>query len=534
LVFGAGIQKMNRKLILPLSKSYNPASFFLFALSLIISVLRLNYYNWPPNRDVTLYAVISHELLNGKMLYTDFWDIKPPGIFISYGMAEAVFGYGQLALFSMNLGCALAVLFGVYASGKASGYGRVAGIWAAFFWTALSGDISLQLHDANTEAFMNAFVVWAFVLFMVSDDKPFGYGRAVLIGVLFAWASLYKQVIIFIPLALSLGHIAIPPAGKSRQRAFTHVMIIALMGVIAWGVVMAYMALTGRLGIFLDTMVTHAFAYAGNPSGNVAEAMSSGHFLEGIIRFKIILPLILLASIVVFWGLIKIRSRNWVMISMYAIGAFISIALPGKFYRHYFQIGIPPLIIAGGWATVILNQNKHRLKALMPHLLAAFVLIFMIGNQIPYYISQPDVVLKGKYEEIYLVTQQMGQKLASILKPDETFFQWGAESGLYFFSQRRPEASIHGWSHLNQIFGGTFTMQTMDNLKRSPPDIVILAKYFIHIKPDNQIQQWIYENFIPVNGLSEKEKKYFVLMARRGSPIESRMSIQHDSSEFFQ
>jgi hypothetical protein len=65
-------------------------------------------------------------------------------------------------------------------------------------------------------------------------------------------------------------------------------------------------------------------------------------------------------------------------------------------------------------------------------------------------------------------------------------FQGGAETGVCFFSRRGPIAFINGWSHQNQASGKMFTGQTMDTLKRSPPDLVVLAKYFIHVKPNNR------------------------------------------------
>jgi len=115
--------------------------------------------------------------------------------------------------------------------------------------------------------------------------------------------------------------------------------------------------------------------------------------------------------------------------------------------------------------------------------------------------------------------------MIAILKKDETIFQWGAESGLYFFSQRRPPASIHGWSHFYRTFGEAFTQQTTNKLKASPPDLIILAKYFIKAQPDHEIQKWIYKNYNLLGGLSEEEEKHFILMARIGSELESRMPV---------
>ncbi len=496
----------------------------LLGLAALICVLRINYYDWPLNRDVTLYAVMSHEFLEGKDLYTDFWDIKPPAIFLSYGAAEAVFGYGQGTLYLLNLGCALSVLFGVYACGCASGYGWSARIWAALFWTALSGDVALQMHDANTEAFMNAFVIWAFFLFIAPPSKNFGYERAVLIGLLFAWASLYKQVIVFIPFLLSIGHIGLPPAGTSRCQALIHVLIITAMGVLLWGLVTAYMAYTGRFQVFYDTIVTHAQAYAGKPSGNVAAAVSSNNLLQSVHRFKVVIPLVIFTSLGVVWGLIRTKSRIWVLISLYAVGAFISIVLPGKFYRHYFQIGLPSLVVAAGWTTMLFSRGCDRWKLFISHLCAAAVLCFIVANQIPFYTTKPEVKLKNTYAELYLVTQKLGKRVPSILNEDETMFQWGAESGLYFYSKRRPPASINGWSHFNRTFGEEFTQQTLSKLKRSPPDLVFIPKYFMKIRPDHPVQKWIIDNFSPVDGLSAEEAKYYLMMARRGSALESRLA----------
>jgi hypothetical protein len=215
----------------------------------------------------------------------------------------------------------------------------------------------------------------------------------------------------------------------------------------------------------------------------------------------------------------------WVLISLYAIGAFISIALPGKFYRHYFQIGLPPLVVAAGWTTMLFSRACDRWKTFMPHLAALTVLGLIAADQIPYYTNKPEVLLKNTYAELYLVTQKLGKRVPSILNENETMFQWGAESGLYFFSKRRPPASINGWSHFYRTFGAQFTQQTLDTLKRSPPDLVLMPKYFMKIRPDHPIQNWIFDNYIAVDRLSAEETKFYLMMARRGSALESRLAV---------
>ncbi len=66
----------------------------LLGLCALIFFLRLHTYEEPLERDATIYAVIAHEMLNGKTLYTDLWDHKPPAIYVTYAAAELIAGYG--------------------------------------------------------------------------------------------------------------------------------------------------------------------------------------------------------------------------------------------------------------------------------------------------------------------------------------------------------------------------------------------------------------------------------------------------------
>ena len=64
------------------------ASYATVLLCLVLGLLGLNFYDWPPNRDITTYATIAQELINGKELYVDVWDFKPPAIFATYMIAQ--------------------------------------------------------------------------------------------------------------------------------------------------------------------------------------------------------------------------------------------------------------------------------------------------------------------------------------------------------------------------------------------------------------------------------------------------------------
>ena len=75
----------------------------LLVLCGLLVLLRLHTYDEPLERDITTYAVIGHELLGGKALYTDLWDHKPPAIYVTYAAAELLSGYGRDSISSLTL-----------------------------------------------------------------------------------------------------------------------------------------------------------------------------------------------------------------------------------------------------------------------------------------------------------------------------------------------------------------------------------------------------------------------------------------------
>src|SRR4051812_42783556 len=88
----------------------------LIALAILIVLERLHTYREPLEPDLTTYAVIAHEMNFGKRLYANVWDIKPPGLYGTYALAEKLAGYGPQSVLLLAIGAALASLVAVYAA----------------------------------------------------------------------------------------------------------------------------------------------------------------------------------------------------------------------------------------------------------------------------------------------------------------------------------------------------------------------------------------------------------------------------------
>ena len=186
-------------------------------LAIALTLLSLHFFDWPPNRDLTTYATIARELRQGETLYVDVWDIKPPAIFLVYGLAQATIESPPLQFFILRLVPSLLVLAALVRAGRDAGFGDVAGVVSGLFWVVLSGDVRYQMHEANTEVFINACVAWAFVLFLRLQVGS-ALWLSLAIGLLFAVATLFKTVALAIAGLLGVAHLACPPSKSAGPR----------------------------------------------------------------------------------------------------------------------------------------------------------------------------------------------------------------------------------------------------------------------------------------------------------------------------
>jgi len=167
-------------------------------------ILLLPNICYPMGPDQSLFAVIGRGLLDGKRLYVDLWDVKPPGIFYFYALLFRIFGPAMWsvgvvdALISVLL-CYLTYLFARrFTGGAAAAFGAITtGAWHARggHWVAL-----------QAEPLIVAMVLTSYVLMTRHENsRTFGIIRSIFAGVLFGWAFWIKYVaLVFVPLLVFL------------------------------------------------------------------------------------------------------------------------------------------------------------------------------------------------------------------------------------------------------------------------------------------------------------------------------------------
>ena len=485
----------------------------LTGLCLLIFALRLHTYDEPLERDLTTYAVIAHEMLNGKALYADVWDHKPPAIHVTYAAAELITGYGHKSIFLMSVLATIGTMLGCYAAGRAIGGGPLPGLVAAVLWVLVSGDLAFEGNQPNTEVFLNCFLTAGFAVVVRTGKNGLGFATATLAGLFLAIASLYKQIVIAQIAFVAITYLVWPVAG-SRKKAFRAVAIFAVTGAVAWGAVFAYFAIQGHYQAFVDAVFTYNRWYSANvwqKNFNVAPFIisSDGLSVLGCIGG--------LAAVGLILGAIFGPRPFWALLVAFAIGAQIAVLLPGWFFQHYYQLWLPPLVIGAGWSVTMLERIlPHRLTWLA-YATAGVAITTLACVEAPYYRVPAKMWSVRKYGGVFLATDTLSQDLNHLLLPGETFYEWGNESGLYFNTGRRPPSGIFfSYPMQDGPLAKTLSRRVLSDLESAKPEMMVVA-FEAKRRPDSAVElvDWCKENYRPVY-----ETKMFLLLVRKGGRLD--------------
>ena len=490
-------------------------------LAALILLARLYTYGEAMDRDLGDYVTVAHEMHMGKHLYTDLPDQKPPAIHLTYYFAEAIAGTGRDSIFLLTVAASLITLFAIY-SACVGLFGSVsAGLWAAAFWAIISGHVRLQGNQPNAEVFMNAFIMLGIACLARNWRSPEGHWwNIVLAGLCFGWATLYKQVLIVPPALLGIAYLLRPPTGKTLQRALGEVLLIGGLIVGTWGVCILWLSVNHQLQAFMDLVITYNRSYAGNLTGNLRGSLQRVFppYMTGT------LPLAIAALGGIAVGIARKRWSPVLLLLALGIGTQIAVALPGRFFAHYYQLWFPFLILGSGFALAELESvfpgGKVSISA------GAAILISLLAIEIPNYCRPLDEWSKIKYGKEFLETNALARVLNSLLKPDETFFQMGDATELYATMERRPPSCVLGVYGLYRgPVAERFRKIMLDDLARSKPDLLVVSRIAAYMfRNDPRIIGFIDGNYSTCQSIMNRRNSPFMVLTRKGSDLEKRLA----------
>jgi 4-amino-4-deoxy-L-arabinose transferase-like glycosyltransferase len=501
--------------------------FCFFLLIIVTILLRLHTLNEPLERDITTYAIIGHGIFHGKIPYVDLWDHKPPLIYLIYGFFDLIFGMNKWSIFALNITINIGTLFAIYFAVKQLG-NKVYALWSCIAWTIISGTLLLQANQPNTEAFLNLCMTLlaAFLLTALYNRKPARF--AMWVGLIISSATLVKYIIV-VPMFFMLLVFAIFEKSTNLKEQIRQLSKILFWTLLPWFIFAAYFGFKHALPEFYDAVIKYNQYYAG-----VSNGVENSHFIihSGILSYiAFLFPSLVIIFIILLLMLFLKKYRPAALLSLVWLGLTpLTISLPGRDFPHYYQLWLPAYCIALGIALYIFELWKKPYSVYIASGLALFLMLTLTRYEYPSYKLSANEWSFQKYNEPqFIQTKETGQELSNFLKPDGNFFQWGEESGLYWYSHKNPITPV---LHISHIAGGpvsdSLRKKIIDDLNNQPADLLVLNKNMLFSTRTDPTLLEILSHYAPIDDVYSVPGSY--ILPRIGETFPGR-DLQKDLIE---
>ena len=398
------------------------ASLAIALVALSLALRAASFVDAPLDRDEGAYALIAQQWRRGATLYGDYFDHKPPLVYVAYRLVFAVAGEHLAAvrtLFALLNACtafACAVVVRRLTSRREIMPPVLAGVAACVFLNSplVQGEI------ANTESLMGLGTVGAGWLIVRATQRGHT-ADALLAGICAGFAILAKPVAIF-EAAFFATWLAIHAVERPADvRRFAAGLLVPSL---AWGV---YALSQGTLVTSIDTVLLYNVRYAGSSAVPLWARVAALPIDYGV-------PLALLWAGVAGCTLTALRREP--QPANFALGwtaaAVVGTLASGRIYDHYYQQLIPPMAVALGVSSAAMGAlTRARWMRLASCIAVAFGL-------------WPPLAAARSFasEAANRGCSDWQTRLAAVIRtltaPDDLLFTWGAEPYLNFAATRRP------------------------------------------------------------------------------------------------
>ena len=494
-----------------------------------IVLTRLHTADEPLERDICTQIMMGRVLADGGKMYVDTIEFKPPGMFVIWQIVHQLVGTSPLVVVWVNILVTIVTLIGVYLAGSAQSWGRVGGLYAMGFWTLISGDMMLQANQPSNEVFMNLFMIWGLALWLRGDAARARWAHFAAAGLLLGLGTLIKPalvVVVCMALAWVMAEGIGPVALRRRARAMTWVWLPIAAG---WGLMVLYFACRGRADALYDCLVRYGMFYA--KSGSQGTASIWMNILRGLSEELIpsymvfLIPLMGLTALGIWGGLRGGQRSQTLTFAGCLFGTFLAVSIPGWFYPHYYQLYLPILAVGAGWGVVTVANSLR--KPVAAQCLGIGTIIFLLWHTAPDYHYDGMTWSRLKYPGMggmFIEMERCGQAVNRMLRPDEPFYVWGIDPGVYYYSDRKPASGIFWADRL--LFGPTraqVTQKVIADLEMTQPPL-ILTEDLETLLPsvDHPIYKWVNQNYDEAP--AARFSKFFTVYLRRGSALASRLA----------
>jgi hypothetical protein len=431
---------------------------------LVIAGSALSILLYSFGRDQGIYAVVADTILKGGMPYRDAWDFKPPGIFLTYALAQGVFGKSMLSIRLLEVLGLIGTVFGLQRLGQVFLERPRAGLVAGALAALVHAELEFW-HTAQPETFGGYLTIAALVL-MTLELRP---GRKWLVpfgtGALFGLCALLKP-----PLGGGILVCGAYLLTREQTRAAKLPQLLRTGALIGGGfvlpilLVVAWIAARGAWPAFYWTF--HDFV-PGYTKLNWSEAHAPGmlyHAIaEAFVKFSALSAFGVIAAISMTPLTSRERELLFLVLGIVAI-QITGIVMQGKFFPYHYAATLLLIALIGGIGIYKLFRRCLVAGPGSVLALAAFVLVAIdmrdAVNDLPQsfrerwqmrmafllrqgpHRTRADLDRDLSYVADYNLDadRQLSFDIRSRTSSEDSIFIWGFEPSTYFLAER-PLAS---------------------------------------------------------------------------------------------
>ncbi len=468
-------------------------------LTIALSCLQILLMSF--GRDQSIYAVIGSGVLHGKMPYRDLWDFKPPGIYLVYALAQAVFGRSMLAPRLLEVAGLLGMVVAFRSlAGTFFGLQRI-GIIAG----ALAALIHAQLgfwHTGQPEAFGGFLTAYALVLTVGDYSRHRAWIAWAGMGALFGYAFLLKP---------PLGGGALVCAAYLVQREYRRtgsrlsalwpLVITGLGSLVPIGLVLLWFKLRGAWPALYWTFVDFTPGYTRlGWHGHDAAGLFYFGLEQAFFHFSALAAFGVIAAIVI--RPLHTREREGLFLLLGIISVHVAgIAMQGKFFQYHYSATLPLVAFIAGlgiyklWRRC-LPGGAGGIIAFASFLVVTVVMRTAVGDlpgsfwwrsmvRMEYLLGKTSYSSRELLDrELYYVAdfnldadRRVGMDIAQNTPKNAYIYVWGFEPAIYWIAQRKPSSRfIYDVPQRVKWQRQYARDQLMQDLRRHPPDVIVVQR----------------------------------------------------------
>ncbi|MDO8750292.1 MAG: hypothetical protein Q7K03_04000 [Dehalococcoidia bacterium] len=423
-------------------------------------------------------------MLEGKVLYREVWDHKPPGVYLINALGLTV-GKGSLwgvwALEVVSL--AVAALLSVTVLSRV--YGLLIGTAVTISWMLALPHLS---PGGNfTEEYLLPLQFAALWVFVSAEERGWRPYHGVMLGIMAGAAMLLKLNVLGIWAAV-LFYKLVVMANRNRWREIFRLFWTVAIGTgMVLGAATVWLYSSGAFADFVDAVFRYNAEYSRSASLYArVHSLFYGFTLEGTAGLFV---LGLAGWLLSLYLVVQARGRLDRFDPMTII-AFVGLpiemlmlSISGRDYPHYWLVALPLMAtsaavffhgLRGGF---YITQNKESAASTLAHLqtrnfvIVATVSLLLAAN------VEPTGLFLTKYVrgDFVSVETEVVKYVVGNTKKDDLVLLWGAEPGINFLTSR---ASPTRFSYLYPLLTTGYQSEHLVNqflcqLSSNPPAMII-------------------------------------------------------------